>query len=51
MRLSEHLEGGISNFERTVDGFLADLPYERLFQALRAVNVNPLESPVADLGL
>jgi phenylpropionate dioxygenase-like ring-hydroxylating dioxygenase large terminal subunit len=51
MRLSERIEGGISNFERTVDGFLAGLPYEKLFQALRAVNVNPLESPIADLGL
>ena len=50
MRLSEQVEGGLSNFERTVDGFLAGLPYEKLFQALRAVNVNPLESPVADLG-
>ena len=50
MRLSERVEGGLSNFERTVDGFLAGLPYEKLFQALRAVNVNPLESPLADLG-
>jgi nitrite reductase/ring-hydroxylating ferredoxin subunit len=50
MRLSEQVEGGLSNFERTVDGFLAGLPYEKLFQALRAVNVNPLESPLADLG-
>ena len=31
MRLSEQLEGGLSNFERTVDGFLAGLPYEKLF--------------------
>ena len=50
MRLSEHAEGGISNFERTVDGFLAGLPYEKLLPALRAVDVNPLLSPVADLG-
>jgi hypothetical protein len=51
MRLSERIEGGISNFERTVDGFLAGLPYERLLPALREVNVNPLERPVVDLGL
>jgi phenylpropionate dioxygenase-like ring-hydroxylating dioxygenase large terminal subunit len=51
MRLSERAEGGVSNFERLVDGFLAGLPYERLLPALEAVNVNPLESPVADLGL
>jgi hypothetical protein len=35
MRLSERAEGHISNFERTIDGFLAGLPYERLLPALR----------------
>lgn len=50
MRFSEQIEGGIANFERTVDGFLAGLPYETLLPALEAVNVNPLERPVADLG-
>ena len=49
MRLSERLEGGLSNFERTLDGFLAGLPYEKLLPALQAVNVNPLESPIADI--
>ena len=44
------LEGGISNFERTIDGFLAGLPYEKLLPALQSVNVNPLESPIVDLG-
>ena len=29
MRLSEQAEGHIVNFERTIDGFLAGLPYER----------------------
>jgi glycine betaine catabolism A len=51
MRLSEKAEGGISNFERTVDGFLAGLPYDKLFRALRSINVNPLERPVVDVGL
>jgi phenylpropionate dioxygenase-like ring-hydroxylating dioxygenase large terminal subunit len=51
MRLSAGAEGGIANFERTVDGFLAGLPYDKLLPALEAVNVNPLESPIADLGL
>ncbi len=51
LRLSERAEGHISNFERTVDGFLAGLPYERLLPALRAVNVNPLEMPIVDVGL
>jgi hypothetical protein len=51
LRLSERAEGGISNFERTVDGFLAGFPYDKLLQALSSVNVNPLERPVVDLGL
>ena len=51
MRLSERAEGGVANFERTVDGFLAGLPYETLLPALQAVNVNPLESPLADIDL
>jgi phenylpropionate dioxygenase-like ring-hydroxylating dioxygenase large terminal subunit len=51
MRLSERAEGGIANFERTIDGFLADLPWEKLLPALQAVNVNPLVSPVADIDL
>ena len=50
LRLSEGAEGGISNFERMIDGFLAGLPYEALLPALRSVNVNPLEQPVVDLG-
>ena len=50
MRLSEGIEGGIANFERTVDGFLAALPYEKLLPALHAINLNPLERPVVDLG-
>jgi hypothetical protein len=51
MRLSERAEGHISNFERTLDGFLAGLPYEKLLPALREINVNPLERPVVDLDL
>ena len=51
MRLSEQAEGGLSNFERTIDGFLAGLPHDALLPALKAINVNPLEQPIADLGL
>jgi phenylpropionate dioxygenase-like ring-hydroxylating dioxygenase large terminal subunit len=51
MRLSERAEGHLSNFERTLDGFLAGLPHEQLLPALREVNVNPLDRPVADLHL
>ncbi|MFI5040570.1 MAG: aromatic ring-hydroxylating dioxygenase subunit alpha [Acidimicrobiales bacterium] len=50
LRLSEEIEGGVANFERTVDGFLAGLPYEKLLPALHAINLNPLERPVVDLG-
>jgi hypothetical protein len=49
MRLSERAEGHLANFERTLDGFLAGLPYEKLFSALQAINVNPLERPVVDI--
>jgi phenylpropionate dioxygenase-like ring-hydroxylating dioxygenase large terminal subunit len=51
MRLSEQMEGHISNFQRTIDGFLAGRPYEKLLPALKHVNVNPLERPIVDMGL
>jgi nitrite reductase/ring-hydroxylating ferredoxin subunit len=51
MRLSEQMEGHISNFHRTIDGFLAGLPYESLAPALREINVNPLERPIVDIGI
>jgi phenylpropionate dioxygenase-like ring-hydroxylating dioxygenase large terminal subunit len=50
MRLSSGLEGHISNFERTIDGFLAGLPYERLLPALQLLNVSPFDKPILDLG-
>jgi nitrite reductase/ring-hydroxylating ferredoxin subunit len=49
MRLSEKAEGHIANLHRTIDGFLANLPYDQLLPALQEVNVNPLERPVADI--
>src|SRR5205085_8652292 len=52
MRISPSAEGHLSNMERTVDGFLAGLPYTKLMRALREVNVNPLTRPlIEDLGL
>ncbi len=51
MRLSAGMEGHVSNFERTIDGFLAGLPHDALAGALRAVNVYPFDRPVADLGI
>ncbi len=50
MRLSEGIEGGIANFERTLDGYLAGLSHEELARALKEINLNPLERPVVDLG-
>ena len=50
MRLSAGLEGHISNFQRTIDGFLAGLPHEQLLPALREVNVYPFDRPIVDLG-
>ena len=51
MRLSERMEGHISNFQRTIDGFLAGLPHERLLPAQQKVNNSPFDKPVLDLGL
>ncbi|MFN8036399.1 MAG: aromatic ring-hydroxylating dioxygenase subunit alpha [Acidimicrobiia bacterium] len=51
MRLSPTLEGHVSNFERTIDGFLAGLPHDTLRPALHAVNVYPFDRPIADLEL
>ncbi|MEZ5143487.1 MAG: aromatic ring-hydroxylating dioxygenase subunit alpha [Acidimicrobiales bacterium] len=50
MRLSAELEGHISNFQRTIDGFLAGLPHDRLLPALASVNVYPFDRPIVDLG-
>jgi phenylpropionate dioxygenase-like ring-hydroxylating dioxygenase large terminal subunit len=50
MRLNERLEGHISNFQRTIDGYLAGLPHERLLPAVHKVNVAPFDKPVLDLG-
>jgi glycine betaine catabolism A len=51
MRLAEQIEGHISNYQRTIDGFLAGLPHEELLPALQSVNVNPLDRPVVEIGL
>jgi phenylpropionate dioxygenase-like ring-hydroxylating dioxygenase large terminal subunit len=51
MRLSAQMEGHISNFQRTIDGFLAGLPHPALEKALQSVNVYPFDRPIADLGI
>ncbi len=50
MRLSEQMEGLISNFHRTLDGFLAGAPHGKLAHAI-ATTVGPIDMPVKDLGL
>jgi glycine betaine catabolism A len=50
MRLSNQIEGLISNFERVVDGFLARLPHDTLVPAMQKTNTT-IDVPVADLGL
>ncbi|MGH3559940.1 MAG: SRPBCC family protein, partial [Mycobacterium sp.] len=50
MRLSNQIEGLISNFERVVDGFLAGLPHDALVPAIQKTNTT-IDVPVADLGL
>jgi len=50
MRLSEQIEGHISNCHRVIDGYLAGRPHDQLLAALATLNVNPLEMPVLDLG-
>jgi glycine betaine catabolism A len=49
MRLSNQIEGLISNFERVVDGFLAGLPYDTLVPAIQKTNTT-IDVPVVDLG-
>jgi hypothetical protein len=51
MRLSGALEGHVSNFERTIDGYLAGLSHDALLGALQSVNVYPFDKPILDLGL
>jgi hypothetical protein len=50
MRLSAELEGHISNFERTIDGYLAGLGHDQLLGALGEVNVYPFDRPIVELG-
>jgi hypothetical protein len=50
MRLSNQVEGLISNFERVIDGFLAGVPYEQLVGAIQKTNTT-IDVPIADLGL
>ena len=51
MRLSQQIEGHIGNFHRLVDGYLTGVPSEKLVAGLHAINVNPLDRPVVEIGI
>jgi hypothetical protein len=50
MRLSDKMEGMISNNHRLIDGYLAGQPYAKLLKAARKVS-GSIDAPVAKLGL
>ena len=47
MRLSDKIEGLISNYQRLVDGYLGGFDYERLLPAHQLVN-GPIDTPCKD---
>lgn len=49
MRLSDEMEGLISNYHRTIDGFLGGVPADKLAKAM-SITSGPIDSPVRDLG-
>ena len=48
MRLSDKIEGLISNYQRLVDGYLGGFDYERLLPAHELVN-GPIDTPCKDI--
>jgi glycine betaine catabolism A len=50
MRLSNQVEGLISNYERLIAGFLAGFDYERLLPAMHEVN-GMIDRPIKDIWL
>jgi phenylpropionate dioxygenase-like ring-hydroxylating dioxygenase large terminal subunit len=50
LRLAGKIEGLIANFERVVDAFLGDLPYDRLLPAIQKTH-STIDVPIADLAL
>ena len=50
MRLSDQMEGLISNFHRTLDTYLAKLPADVRARAQMKVS-GPIDMPVFDLGV
>ncbi len=50
MRLSDKVEGLISNYQRLIDGFLAGLPHEQLVPAMRQVT-GSFDIETRDIGI
>jgi hypothetical protein len=49
MRISAQIEGHLSNFHRTIDGYLEGRPTRKLIKSHQELNINPLERPIVDL--
>ena len=49
MRLACEVEGLVSNYQRLIDGYLAELPKDALLAAVQQVS-GPIDVPVRDLG-
>lgn len=50
MRLSKHVEGMISNYQRLIDGYLASVDPAKLAKASQIVN-SGFDSPILDIGI
>jgi len=50
MRLSNRVEGMISNYQRLIDGYLAGVDADKLAKGQQIVNAG-FESPILDIGL
>ena len=49
MRLARSVEGMISNYQRTLDGFLGGVAREKLVPAMRVAS-GELDDPIKDIG-
>ena len=50
MRLARDVEGMVSNFHRTIDGFLAGREHDQLLRAIQQTS-GPIDSVIADIDL
>ena len=49
MRLSRNIEGMISNYQRTLDGFLGGVPDDKLVKAVQ-IAAGGMDDPIMDIG-